>query len=140
MNAIAQPIFDASGVLLKLKDIDLSHVRASCLTHGHYSAEEIDQVAEEYKKYIALAVSRGQGGLPISRRLDAFWHTHIIYTQSYMSMCMHVAGRYIHHRPKSLDDESVLHTRFVGETIPLYRLNFGDPDTYFWDVAECNYD
>lgn len=139
MNAIAQPVFSASQeAMLKLNEVDLSHVKASCLLHGHYAPSEIDQVADEYKKYIALAVSKGQGGLPISRKLDEFWHTHILHTQSYMSMCMRVAGRYIHHRPKSLDDESALRMHFVGDTLTLYRENFGEPNPYFWDVVECN--
>ena len=102
MNALAQPVFSAEEAMLKLNEVDLSHVKASCLLHGHYSTSEIDQVADEYKKYIALAVSNGLGGLPISRKLDEFLaHTYHLHAELHVDV--HACCRALHPSSSEID-------------------------------------
>ena len=44
------------------------------------------------------------GAVPVDRRVDEFWHAHILFTQDYAAMCKAVAGQFLHHRPSILDE------------------------------------
>lgn len=63
-----------------------------------------DQAKEhekELKRYLILAVI-SETQLPMmSREIDNLWHTFIIFTKDYCSFCREIAGKYIHHTPKS---------------------------------------
>lgn len=120
-----------------LSDWDLGVVGRYCVAEGIYSAEDIDEVMDEYKKFMAMAMAFGAEPVPVSEFLDDFWHTHIVFTQDYAAMCQTIAGRFVHHRPRILDDEAMLAAAFTTRTMDLYRQCFGEPNRKVWNSALC---
>lgn len=118
---------------------DLSKVKRHAVEAGLYTADEIDAVETEYKKWLALAVASNDG-IPISTAIDPLWHEHIIFTQDYTEMGKVIAGRYIHHRPAVLDDEKELVRQFGAKTLSLYQKYFGTPDPKYWGSVVCRCD
>jgi len=115
---------------------DLSKVKRHAVKAGLFSADEIDAVEAEYKKWLALAVTSNDG-IPISTEIDPLWHEHIIFTQDYTDMGKTIAGRYIHHRPAILDDEKELARQFSARTLSLYEEHFGTPNPKYWGSVVC---
>ncbi|MGH6870591.1 MAG: glycine-rich domain-containing protein [Rhizomicrobium sp.] len=78
---------------------DMSLVKKHLVNKGIFKADEIDQVHEEYKRFVALSCAHDDGAIPVSLRVDEFWHAHILFTQDYAKFCQAVAGRFVHHLP-----------------------------------------
>lgn len=118
---------------------DMDVLKRYLTNNGIYTADEIDEAEAEYKKWLALAFSEVADGrsIPVSAKIDDFWHTHILFTQDYTAMCREFAGGYLHHRPSILDDEKALMRSFADRTLALYREHFGTPKPTFWNRAVC---
>lgn len=125
------------GFYQALKAWDLSIIERYVVQKGIYVALDVGLAAEEYRRWLAIALAYRGEAVPISAALDPFWHTHIIFTENYSAMGQAVAGRYIHHRPSVLDDEKELNRAFSIKTLALYRQHFGKPDMRFWDSVLC---
>lgn len=97
-----------------------------------YRANEVDDIEREYKRFMALAIAYPVRRIPVAKKVDAFWHTHILFTQDYYAMGLALAGGYIHHRPGILDDRSELGAHFEHDTLALYREHFGPPNPTYW--------
>ncbi len=119
------------GVYARVSAWDLSIIKMYAVNKGLYSADEIDAIEEEYKRFIALAFSH-RSPISISQKIDQLWHTHILFTQDYIAMCESVGGRYLHHRPSILDGGSA----HGSATSELYQAHFGAQDTRYWGSAE----
>lgn len=56
---------------------DLSRVKAYMIDKGLSKLDEIDQLEEEYKRFLMMSLSHEEGvAIPISRPVDQMWHTH----------------------------------------------------------------
>lgn len=78
---------------------DISTIKQYAVQKGLYTAEEINAVENEYKKYLALCAGFPTESHLTPRVIDDLWHTHILFTQDYAAMCESVAGRFLHHSP-----------------------------------------
>jgi hypothetical protein len=116
---------------------DYTLIKRYAVEKGIYSASEIDRVVDEYCRFLALSVACPSVPIPISEKVDKFWHTHILFTENYSDMSDMLAGGYLHHRPAILDPELHLKEAFESETLRLYRENFGEPDKTYWDQTCC---
>lgn len=83
----------------RLLEWDISTVKQYAVQKGLYTAEEIDTIEAEYKKYLALCIGYPATALPTPTKLDDLWHQHILFTRDYHTMCQSVGGRYLHHEP-----------------------------------------
>ncbi len=115
---------------------DLSFVKNLAVEKGLYCVDEIDEVELEYKRWLSIALATGDN-LAISKKVDDFWHTHILFSQDYYEMCMRMNGAYIHHRPCVLDDPNDLDKAFAQITLAHYRKYFGEPNPKYWDTVMC---
>lgn len=125
----------------KIVTWDLSSVRAYLEQNKEYTSEQTAAMELEYKKFIALsfAVEKGRN-IPISDKVDPFWHTHIMFTHDYTMMCHALGGDYIHHVPAITQQQrDALCDDYNQNTLPLYREIFGEPDANWWpaDASIC---
>ncbi|MHB8710100.1 MAG: glycine-rich domain-containing protein [Minisyncoccota bacterium] len=120
----------------RLLEWDISTIKLYAIQKGLYTAEEIDAVEIEYKKYLALCVGYPKAAFPTPLKLDDLWHQHILFTQDYHAMCQSVCGKYLHHQPfvgkkKANPSGRVkLHAKYVRE--------FGEQPNAMWVGANCN--
>lgn len=116
---------------------DVETMKKFMVQKGIYTVEEIDAAELEYKRWLNLNIMYQPLSVPISEKIDAFWHVHILFTQDYTAMSYAATGSYIHHRPSILDDANELKMAFVGNTLDLYRKHYGEPNPVFWDNVMC---
>lgn len=137
----SKPVFTAGANVAALynKAIawDYTLIKRYAVEKGIYTASEIDRVVDEYCRFLALSVAFPGVPMPISEKVDKFWHTHILFTENYSDMSDTLADGYLHHRPAILDPELHLKEAFEAETLRLYRENFGEPDKAYWDQTCC---
>ena len=68
-----------------------------------------------------------------SPKVDAIWHTHILYTKEYAAFCSEVFVRFVHHTPCDLLDmsDAVLD---INNWLNSFQQAFGDvPDDFDWE-------
>ena len=121
----------------KVSEWNLTIVKKYLVSKNIYSAEDIDKVESEYKKFIVLCISFPQLNFAMARAIDEFWHCHVLFTEDYTKMCQSLGGTYLHHRPAILDTDEDLSTCFVENTLSAYKDFFGEPDKKYWDVVVC---
>lgn len=121
----------------KLRAWDLTIVKQYAVERGIYTADEIDRVEDEYRKFLSLVLTYQDVRMPIAKKVDDFWHAHILFTQDYTKMSITMIGRYVHHRPGILDRISVLEKSFHDNTMRLYEFFFGAPEPEIWDSVVC---
>ena len=109
---------------------DFSIIKAHAVRKGLFSAAEVDDVCREYKRFMALSCAYKSSAVPVSKKVDEFWHIHIIFTEDYMAMCRKVAGGFLHHRPGILDED--VEGQSFDSNLSLYQASFGAPDSKWW--------
>lgn len=112
---------------------DLAIPKKYMVERSLYRAEEINQVEQEYKRFLALTVAYPDRKVPMAAKVDEFWHGHILFTEDYGRMCHAVFGTFLHHRPCILDGGiEALDPHFRTNTLPLYTEHFGEPNPAWW--------
>lgn len=92
------------------------------------------RVAEEYKRFVALAMLSGHPVTP-SEEVDQAWHLHMVYTESYWHrLCRDTLGRELHHQPTlGGAEEGGKFRDWYGKTLEGYRRIFGtEPPRDIW--------
>jgi len=84
----------------------------------------IDEVITEFKRYMALVALEHKGLAMISRKIDAVWHSFILFTFEYQHFCKQVFGKFIHHAPQTSRESLPLQTR--ENFIHAYNKIFGE--------------
>lgn len=120
-----------------IKNWNMELLKQYVVEKGYYTKEEVDEVHEEYCRYMALGMSVSNK-LPICKKVDDFWHAHILFTQDYHKFCKKNAGRYIHHRPAILDRDQDLKKAMVEDTLKTYKDFFGEPGQLWASDPVCN--
>lgn len=107
--------------------------------HDHPTLEQdyLDQLFDEYRRYIALVAIYPIIPLPISIAVDQAWHTHLWFTHDYQEMCAELLGSgFIHHNANVDEDTPELRAAanefYKLNTLRLYREHFGEPNPKFW--------
>lgn len=107
----------------------------SKMSQKGYNLDELDQLEIEYKRYLILVTNYSMR-LPISAPVDEMWHTHILFTKNYASLC-NAIGNFIHHEPILTKEGRELLLPAYAETLYLYEKNWGKPNSKFWPPKGC---
>jgi len=118
---------DYSGVIWKTREM-------LCETGFEPSDEYLEKGVLSLKQYYAIALLDPKNGHAVSKPIDPFWHSHILFTKSYTEFSYRVMGDYMHHEP--LDTKSPEQVRNVS-TLWSYTLRilpemFSYIDGTFW--------
>ncbi|GEP43946.1 glycine-rich domain-containing protein [Brevifollis gellanilyticus] len=92
------------------------------------------RVAEEYRRFIYLAIRAGHPVTP-SDEVDQAWHLHLIYTHSYWDeLCTQVLQRPLHHGPtRGGRAEDAKYHDWYAKTLESYARVFGrEAPTDIW--------
>ncbi|CAE7417670.1 CBWD5 [Symbiodinium natans] len=129
----------------KVKALDLDAVVAVLVKKDGYSPTKAAELAEEYRKYLAL-VSVGLSPVP-SKKVDDAWHAHILNTKKYQADTRALLGHFLHHEPANLlleqqglkEQKSSMDNMFLRTKMQLCDY-YGRVDDAAWskeDVALC---
>ena len=84
----------------KVKALDMGAVVAVLVQRDGYSPTKAVELAEEYRKYLALV---GAGLQPVpSKKVDDAWHAHMLNTKKYAADTQALLGHFLHHEPANL--------------------------------------
>lgn len=105
-----------------------------------WSADEVDHYEKEYKRFLTLLVKHPEKTIAPNKKVDAFWHAHILDTMKYAEDCDKVFGYFLHHYPyfglRGEDDAKRLAEAF--ETMQnLHRDEFGDEQAAYCGLASA---
>ncbi|MFN3665884.1 MAG: hypothetical protein ACK4S0_06985 [Sediminibacterium sp.] len=128
---------DTLRIYDELKSVDLTMVKERLVKQEGYNSCKVDEMVNEYRKYISMIISRRhrgeKRGMPICEEVDPVWHTHILFTQDYIRMCKQFAGFYIHHQPMEVNEELI--SDYHEITLVEYENNFGKRHE-FWGTGK----
>lgn len=114
---------------------DIRRIKAKLVKDGSCTAEEVEALEVQYKRYLAASMSRPDLRIPISVQVDKMWHQHILFTRDYAAMCEAACGRFVHHKPSETEAELArVEGEYLNNTLPLLRAMFGEADPAFWPV------
>lgn len=113
---------------------DLKNPKQFLVTRQGFDPEYVDELEVEYKRYMALVVTRPDQKLPISNVVDELWHAHLLFTNDYRKMSDKLNGSYINHVPTLSEKErAALEPYYFNGTLQAYREVFGEnPSNKFW--------
>jgi len=116
--------FDYTCVIKKVNR-DLGGVTATYLLNG----------ADNLKRYYIVALLDPRNRHAVSKSVDPFWHSHVLFTRQYKDFCHDVFdGEFIHHVP--LDPEDAKMVKHVQElydyTLEVYKGIFKKVDGDWW--------
>lgn len=123
-------------------DLEPIMVKAMDKEEGYgWTLEQVQIIAEEYKKYLALCLENPDLSIVPSGMVDDFWHLHILDTRKYAEDCQHVFGYFLHHFPyfgmRGEEDAKNL-SQAWNETCDIYEQRFGKANPEFWQSsARC---
>ncbi len=84
-----------------IAELNLEPISFKVCVDERWDIEEIDAVESEYRAFLHAVRHHPQMELAPSRKMDVFWHHHILDTQKYIEDCDKLFGRYVHHYPYS---------------------------------------
>lgn len=73
--------------------------------HPLWSTRLVEDLVNEYRRFLTLVLLSDQAIPMCSRYVDEVWHTHILHTTDYTAFCDQVFGGYLHHTPASRNSE-----------------------------------
>lgn len=98
---------------------------------NHWSKNFTQQALLEYRKFMYLAATSGQMVSP-SEIVDAVWHQHLIYTESYRELCK-ILGKDIQHIPSTHNPQEAEKFHKAKEhTTQVYDEAFGTQPKEIW--------
>ena len=115
--------------LARIAHYGFQFVRERIAAEGLLVDEDIDTIEFEFRRFLGL-IAESEGPLAvIDPRVDAFWHTFILFTPQYSEFCASAYGFYVHHQPHTsatpVPAEALMN--FVGA----YRKRYGSLNE-FW--------
>lgn len=104
------------------------------------SVGEVDSAILEYQRFLTLKKIYPSYSLVPNKRVDQFWHQHILDTKAYREDCDSVFGYFVDHFPYfgiyGKDDQQNLTDAFE-ETKGLYEQHFGSYPGDLDNAARC---
>jgi len=102
---------------------------------NYWTKNFTDEAILEYRKFMYMAATSNHMVSP-SEIVDAVWHQHLIFTQSYQDFCA-VLGKQIQHVPSTHTREEFSTFKQAKErTRQLYEENFGAPPHNIWGYSD----
>jgi hypothetical protein len=94
-----------------------------------WTREYAESIERAYRNYLTMLVKHPEDleDIVVSKEVDEFWHTHILYTMKYTEDCERVFGRYLHHNPHSRERtpaEVEARAASIEKTRSLYQREF----------------
>ena len=94
-----------------------------------WSREQCEEVAQEYRRYLALNLLYPEATIVPNLAVDTMWHYHILDTQAYCNDCQAIFGHILHHYPyfgmkESSTAEKKQFVNAFEETKKLYQHTF----------------
>jgi hypothetical protein len=94
-----------------------------------WDKNQLHDVEKEYRRFLALLFAYPERTIVPDKKVDQFWHQHILDTRAYANDTTAVFGQFLHHFPylgmRGPADEERLKESFQ-ETRRLYQLHFGE--------------
>lgn len=94
-----------------------------------WSTTLCNEVETTYKRFLALKRAYPDKDIVPNKKVDAFWHQHILDTEKYQTDCAEVFGYFVHHYPyfgmNGPEDAQNLVNAFE-ETSSLFLSHFGE--------------
>jgi hypothetical protein len=81
--------------------LDLECVAYKACRDEGWSLKQVDIAELEYRAFLHVIRHCASAAIAPSKRVDLFWHHHILDTAKYIQDCEALFGRYIHHFPYS---------------------------------------
>lgn len=99
------------------------------------------RVVAEYRRFVYL-MCRSPRPVTPSEEVDAAWHLHLLYSESYRELCKSANSKFINHGPtkggKAQGEH--FHNQYA-RTLEFYREVFGEePPADIWPAAERRFD
>jgi len=115
---------------------DLSNPKQFLVVRQGFDPDYVEELEQEYKRYMALVVTHPDQKFPISNAVDELWHAHVLFTKDYRKMSDEFRGGYINHVPTLSEEErAALEPDYFYGTLQAYREVFGeDPAEKFWPL------
>jgi hypothetical protein len=120
-------------VIPKINALNLDSVKYKLINPDSGDGMTLHQANEAekwYKHFLILVISNQEKNIVPHKKIDLFWHTHILDTRKYAADCQEAFGFMLHHFPffGMRDDEDFIHLEAAGnETKDLYLEVFGEP-------------
>ncbi|TAN35479.1 MAG: hypothetical protein EPN23_11080 [Verrucomicrobia bacterium] len=98
---------------------DIINYDLSIITYYYSDKENINQdesklIEIEMKKYLYL-IAKNHKEYGMTRSIDMYWHTFILFTKEYHDFCDFLGCSYIHHSPATREEEKVsFHENFIN--------------------------
>lgn len=124
-------------------NLDLNNTKKRLNQKYGWEAQVIDNIVNEYFKFLNLSRVYPNARLVPSQRVDEVWHDHILHTKQYIEACDVLFGKYLHHMPHETEHDSDKGYDDYQETLNLYRSVYGyDAPDDIWNVDlegnKCN--
>lgn len=127
---------DIKAAYTKLSGLDLSRPMQYLRERMGYSDPELlEEVREEYVRYMSLVAAHPDMTLPTCKEVDDLWHAHLLCTHQYLEMCGAIGAGFIHHNPCLSSDAGTIVGSYNRDTLGLYRAQFGEPHP-FWTADQ----
>jgi hypothetical protein len=74
----------------------------------------------------------------VSKQVDPFWHSHVLYTSDYYKFCHSVFGQFVHHEPLDPDNKSEVEfiRKLYDYTLVTYKKLFKKVDPKWWPKSD----
>ena len=79
--------------------INYKKINAKLENYYGWSKEDITATNTLYKEWLALQICYPDVDLSPNKKLDEYWHMHILDTLAYTQDCLLLFGQYLHHYP-----------------------------------------
>ena len=84
-----------------IESIDFSNIINQFVTRDKWLKCEANEVCRQYRNFLFLMKKYGKTKPLIpSKKIDEFWHKHILDTDNYIFDCQMIFGAYLHHKPR----------------------------------------
>ncbi len=102
--------------------------------HPEYDEDYLNVGIVYLKRYYAIHILDPLNPPAMSKPVDPFWHTHVLYSEDYIGFCNQVFGEYIHHIPLLYEDKLAVKfvTDMYNHTHKRHKEIFGKIDESFF--------
>ncbi|KAK0371591.1 hypothetical protein CLIM01_11042 [Colletotrichum limetticola] len=125
--------------LEKIDKADYSFVLRKVSEEYNYALSDkyLKAGIENLKRYYAVALLDPLNRHAVSRAVDPFWHSHVLFTKEYLTFCKLVYGAFIHHQPLDIEDKPEVERvgALYNFTLATYKHIFKTVDPEFWPEA-----
>lgn len=115
----------AGAIAIRLDDLDSHAVLAN--------VGSLEDVWRELLVFLALhRYTESDETLEPPAAVAVAWHQLLLYTHEYAAVCRELAGRFVHHWPKCVDEQAERRVSAYVRTCKLYERALGCPPWKIW--------